>query len=334
MTQPIPATMTAITIPVPGGPEALVPGERPVPQPAPGELLVKVEAAGVNRPDVMQRKGLYPPPAGASDIPGLEIAGTVIATGAEAGRFKVGDRVCALVTGGGYAQYCVTSAHTALPIPAGLSAQQAAALPETFFTVWSNVFDRGRLQAGETLLVHGGTSGIGTTAIQLAKAFGAKVFVTVGSAEKCAAATKLGADLAIDYNSQDFVAEVKSATGGKGVDVILDMVGGPYIARNYEAAAVDGRIVQIAFQQGSKVQIDFMRVMLKRLTHTGSTLRSRPVAEKALIASALEEKVWPLLAKGTVHPLIDATFPLEQAAAAHAHMEGSTHIGKIVLLVD
>lgn len=334
MTQPIPATMTAITIPVPGGPEALVPGERPVPQPAPGELLVKVEAAGVNRPDVMQRKGLYPPPAGASDIPGLEIAGTVIATGAEAGRFKVGDRVCALVTGGGYAQYCVTSAHTALPIPEGLSAQQAAALPETFFTVWSNVFDRGRLQAGETLLVHGGTSGIGTTAIQLAKAFGAKVFVTVGSAEKCAAATKLGADLAIDYNSQDFVAEVKSATGGKGVDVILDMVGGPYIARNYEAAAVDGRIVQIAFQQGSKVQIDFMRVMLKRLTHTGSTLRSRPVAEKALIAAALEEKVWPLLAKGTVHPLIDATFPLVEAAAAHAHMEGSTHIGKIVLLVD
>ncbi|WP_341992579.1 NAD(P)H-quinone oxidoreductase [Azorhizobium sp. AG788] len=334
MTQPIPATMTAITIPVPGGPEALVPGERPVPQPAPGELLVKVDAAGVNRPDVMQRKGLYPPPAGASDIPGLEIAGTVVATGAEAGRFKVGDRVCALVTGGGYAQYCVTSAHTALPIPEGLSAQQAAALPETFFTVWSNVFDRGRLQAGETLLVHGGTSGIGTTAIQLAKAFGAKVFVTVGSAEKCAAATKLGADLAIDYNSQDFVAEVKSATGGKGVDVILDMVGGPYIARNYEAAAVDGRIVQIAFQQGSKVQIDFMRVMLKRLTHTGSTLRSRPVAEKALIASALEEKVWPLLAEGAVHPLIDATFPLVEAAAAHAHMEGSTHIGKIVLLVD
>lgn len=334
MTQPIPATMTAITIPVPGGPEALVPGERPVPQPAAGELLVKVEAAGVNRPDVMQRKGLYPPPAGASDIPGLEIAGTVVAVGPETERFKVGDRVCALVTGGGYAHYCVTSARTALPIPDGLSAQQAAALPETFFTVWSNVFDRGGLKAGETLLVHGGTSGIGTTAIQLAKAFGAKVFVTVGSAEKCAAATKLGADLAIDYNTQDFVTEVKSATGGKGVDVILDMVGGSYVARNYEAAAVDGRIVQIAFQQGSKVQIDFMRVMLKRLTHTGSTLRSRPVADKALIAAALEEKVWPLLAQGSVRPLIDATFPLVEAAAAHAHMEGSTHIGKIVLLVD
>ncbi len=333
MPSPIPSTMPAITIPVPGGPEALVLGERPVPQPAAGELLIKVEAAGVNRPDVMQRKGLYPPPPGASDIPGLEIAGTVVALGPEAERFAVGDRVCALVTGGGYAAYCVTSAKTALPIPDGLSAQQAAALPETFFTVWSNVFDRGRLQAGETLLVHGGTSGIGTTAIQLAKAFGAKVFVTVGSDDKCAAARALGADLAINYNTQDFVAEVKSVTDGKGVNVILDMVGGPYIARNYEAAAVDGRIVQIAFQQGSKVQVDFMRVMLKRLTHTGSTLRSRPVADKALIAAALEEKVWPLLAKGTVRPLIDATFPLDQAAAAHAHMEGSTHVGKIVLTV-
>ncbi|TDT96496.1 putative PIG3 family NAD(P)H quinone oxidoreductase [Azorhizobium sp. AG788] len=333
MTTPLPATMTAITIPTPGGPEALVPGERPVPQPVKGELLVKVEAAGVNRPDVMQRKGLYPPPAGASDIPGLEIAGTVVATGPETQRFKVGDRVCALVTGGGYAEYCTTSALTALPIPDGLSATEAAALPETFFTVWSNVFDRGRLQPGEVLLVHGGTSGIGTTAIQLAKAFGSKVFVTVGSPEKCEAARKLGADLAIDYNTQDFVAEVKSATGGKGADVILDMVAGDYIARNYEAAAVDGRIVQIAFQKGSKAQVDFMRVMLKRLTHTGSTLRSRPVADKALIAQALEEKVWPLIAKGSVKPLIDATFPLKEAAAAHAHMEGSTHIGKIVLTI-
>ncbi|WP_035715017.1 NAD(P)H-quinone oxidoreductase [Azorhizobium doebereinerae] len=333
MTSSLPTIMTAITIPVPGGPDALVPGERPVPQPVHGELLLKVEAAGVNRPDVMQRKGLYPPPAGASDIPGLEIAGTVVAVGEGAARFKVGDRVCALVTGGGYAQYCTTSALTALPIPDGLSAVEAAALPETFFTVWSNVFDRGRLAAGETLLVHGGTSGIGTTAIQLAKAFGAKVFVTVGSAEKCAAARKLGADLAIDYTAQDFVAEVKSASDGKGADVILDMVGGPYIARNYEAAAVDGRIVQIAFQQGSKAQVDFMRVMLKRLTHTGSTLRSRPVADKAAIAQALEAKVWPLLANGSVKPLIDATFPLNEAAAAHAHMEGSTHIGKIVLTI-
>ncbi|GGF44529.1 zinc-binding dehydrogenase [Azorhizobium oxalatiphilum] len=333
MTSSLPATMTAITIPTPGGPEALVPGERPVPQPGKGEVLVKVEAAGVNRPDVMQRKGLYPPPAGASDIPGLEIAGTVVALGPDVSRFKLGDAICALVTGGGYAEYCTTSEATALPVPDGLSAIEAAALPETFFTVWSNVFDRGRLQAGETLLVHGGTSGIGTTAIQLAKAFGAKVFVTVGSAAKCEAALKLGADLAIDYSSQDFVAEVKSATGGKGVNVILDMVGGDYIPRNYEAAAVDGRIVQIAFQQGSKVQVDFMRVMLKRLTHTGSTLRSRPVADKAAIAAALTEKVWPLLTQGTVKPLIDATFPLADAAKAHAHMEGSTHIGKIVLTI-
>ncbi|MGU3497016.1 NAD(P)H-quinone oxidoreductase [Xanthobacteraceae bacterium A53D] len=333
MTSALPATMTAITIPSPGGPDALVPGERPVPQPAKGELLVKVEAAGINRPDVMQRKGLYPPPAGASDIPGLEIAGTVVATGAEADGFKVGDRVCALVTGGGYAEYCVTPVATALPIPDGLSAIEAAALPETFFTVWSNVFDRGRLAAGEVLLVHGGTSGIGTTAIQLAKAFGAKVFVTVGSAEKCAAARKLGADLAIDYKTQDFVAEVKSATDGKGANVILDMVGGDYIQRNYEAAAVDGRIVQIAFQQGSKVQVDFMRVMLKRLTHTGSTLRARPLADKLAIARQLQEKVWPLLANGTVKPLIDATYPLNNASTAHAHMEASTHVGKIVLTV-
>lgn len=329
----LPTTMTAITIPVPGGPEALVPGTRPMPVPGPGEILVKVAAAGINRPDVVQRRGLYPPPPGASDIPGLEIAGTVVALGEGARRFAVGDRVCALVTGGGYAQYCLTSEATALPVPEGVSFIEAAAIPETFFTVWSNVFDRARLAPGETLLVHGGAGGIGTTAILLGKAFGARVFTTAGSAEKCAACLKLGADLAIDYKTQDFVAEVKAATGGKGVDVILDVIGGSYIQRNFEAAATDGRIAQIAFQDGSKAQVDFMRLMLKRLTHTGATLRSRPLKDKAAIARALEEKVWPLIAAGTLRPLMDETFPLAQAAAAHARMEASAHLGKIVLEV-
>lgn len=329
----LPATMTAITIPVPGGPEALVPGARPVPVPGPGEVLVKVAAAGVNRPDVVQRRGLYPPPPGASDIPGLEIAGTVVARGEGAARHQLGDRVCALVTGGGYAQYCTTPEATALPVPEGLSLVEAAAIPETFFTVWSNVFDRARLAAGETLLVHGGAGGIGTTAILLGKAFGARVFTTAGSPEKCAACVKLGADLAIDYKTQDFVAEVKAATGGKGVDVILDVIGGAYIQRNFEAAATDGRIAQIAFQDGSKAQVDFMRLMLKRLTHTGATLRSRPLKDKAAIARALEEKVWPLLAAGTLRPLMDATFKLADAAGAHARMEASAHMGKIVLEV-
>ena len=329
----IPATMTAVSITAPGAPEVLVAGPRPTPAPGAKEVLVQVAAAGVNRPDVMQRRGLYPAPPGASDIPGLEIAGTVVALGADVTRFKLGDRVCGLVTGGGYAHYCPAPEATLLPIPAGFSLVEAAALPETFFTVWSNVFDRGRLKAGETLLVHGGTSGIGTTAIQLGKAFGATVIVTAGSAEKCAACRDLGADLAIDYKTQDFVAEVKSMTDGKGADVILDMVGGSYIQRNYEAAAMDGRIVQIAFQEGSKVQVDFMRVMLKRLTHTGSTLRARPLADKAAIAAALTTQVWPLLAAGTVRPLIDRTFPLADAAGAHAHMESSTHVGKIVLEV-
>ncbi len=328
-----PPTMTAILVPTPGGPEALVPGERPVPVPGKGEVLVKVAAAGVNRPDVMQRRGLYPPPPGASDIPGLEISGTVVSLGEGATRYKLGDQVCALVTGGGYAQYCPTPEATALPVPAGLSLQMAAAIPETFFTVWSNVFDRARLKGGETFLVHGGTGGIGTTAIMLAKAFGATVFTTAGSAEKCAACRDLGADLAIDYKTQDFVAEVKAATGGKGVDVILDVVGGAYIQRNFEAAAVDGRIVQIAFQDGSKAQVDFMRLMLKRLTYSGSTLRARPVADKAAIARALEEKVWPLIAAGTLRPLMDQTLPLVEAAAAHARMESSAHMGKIVLEV-
>lgn len=331
---PLPETMTAILISAPGGPEVLVPGTRPVPAPAPGELLVKVEAAGINRPDVMQRKGLYPPPPGASDIPGLEIAGTVVALGEGASRFKLGDRVCALVTGGGYAQYCTTHEATALPIPEGLSAAEAAALPETAFTVWSNIFERGQLKAGETLLLHGGSSGIGTTAIQLAKAFGARVVVTAGSDEKCAACVTLGADLAVNYRTQDFVAEVKSFTAGKGANVILDMIGGPYIQKNYEAAAMDGRIVQIAFQQGAKAEVDFMRLMLKRLTHTGSTLRSRPVAEKAALAAAIVEQVFPLIAAGKYRPVMDETFPLANAAAAHARMDASAHVGKIVLTVD
>ncbi|WP_293867011.1 NAD(P)H-quinone oxidoreductase [uncultured Alsobacter sp.] len=325
------ATMTAIEIRAPGAPEVLVPGIRPVPQPGPGEILVRVAAAGVNRPDVIQRKGFYPPPPGASDIPGLEIAGTVVACGPGATRYGVGDTVCALVAGGGYAQYCPVHEDNALPIPAGLSFVEAAAVPETFFTVWTNVFERGRLRAGERFLVHGGTSGIGTTAIMLAKAFGATVYATAGSDEKCDACRALGADGAFNYRTQDFVAEAKAATGGAGVDVILDMVGGDYIGRNYEAAAVDGRIVQIAFQGPSTAQVDFRRLMFKRLTHTGSTLRSRSVAEKAEIARALADKVWPLLAAGRCKPVIHAVLPLDQAAAAHALMESSTHIGKIVL---
>ena len=329
----LPATMTAIGLPTPGGPEALVPVERPMPVPGAGEILVKVAAAGVNRPDVMQRKGLYPPPPGAPDIPGLEIAGEVVALGEGVTRWKLGDKVCALVSGGGYAQYCLADEGSALPVPAGLSMVEAAALPETFFTVWTNVFDLAGLKAGERFLVHGGTSGIGTTAIQLAKAFGATVFTTAGSPEKCDVCRQLGADVAIDYKAEDFVAVVKEKSGGKGVNVILDMVGGSYIARNYEAAAPLARLVQIAFMEGSKVQIDFMRLMLKRLSHMGSTLRSRPKAEKAAIAASLVEKVWPLIAAGTVKPVMDQTFPLEKASEAHARMETSAHIGKIMLTV-
>ncbi|MEX0752944.1 MAG: NAD(P)H-quinone oxidoreductase [Xanthobacteraceae bacterium] len=317
----------------PGGPDALVPEQRPVPAPGPGEILVKVAAAGVNRPDVMQRQGLYPPPKGAPDIPGLEIAGEVVALEPDAKRWKIGDKVMALVVGGGYAEYCLAHEGHALPVPAKLSLVEAAAVPETFFTVWHNVFERGALRSGETLLVHGGTSGIGTTAIQLAKAFGANVIVTAGSPEKCEAARKLGADLAINYRTEDFVAATKSATGGKGADVILDIVGGDYIERNYEAAAVEGRIVQIAFQGSTRATVDFRRIMLKRLHHTGSTLRSRSVADKSAIARAIEAKVLPLLAEGRVRPVIDSTFPLAQAAAAHARMESSEHIGKIVLTI-
>jgi NADPH2:quinone reductase len=329
----LPARMTAIAIRAPGGPEMLVPEERPVPAPGAGEILVKVAAAGVNRPDVMQRMGLYPPPKGAPEIPGLEIAGTVAACGANVQRWKEGDKVTALVVGGGYAEYCLAHETHALPVPAGLSLIEAAAIPETFFTVWHNAFERGGLRAGETLLVHGGSSGIGTAAIQLAKAFGARVVTTAGSAEKCAACRRLGADVAVNYKSEDFVAATKEATGGAGAEVILDMVGGDYIERNYEAAAVEGRIVQIAFQGSPNANVDFRRIMLKRLHHTGSTLRSRSIGDKAAIARAVEQKVWPLIAAGKVKPLIDQTFPLADAAGAHARMEASTHIGKIVLTV-
>jgi NADPH2:quinone reductase len=327
----IPATMTAIGIKAPGGPEMLVPETRPVPQPGEGEILVKVAAAGVNRPDVVQRKGLYPPPPGVTDIPGLEIAGAVAACGAGVKRWRVGDQVTALVSGGGYAEYCVAHETHALPIPAGLTAVEAAAVPETFLTVWHNVFERGGLKAGETLLVHGGSSGIGTVAIQLAKAFGARVITTAGSVEKCDACRRLGADVAIDYKTEDFVSLTKTATGGAGANLILDMVGGDYIERNYEAAAVEGRIVQIAFQGTPRATVDFRRIMLKRLHHTGSTLRSRSVADKGAIADAVERNVWPLLAAGKVRPLIDSTFAFRDAAKAHERMESSVHIGKIVL---
>lgn len=330
-TSHLPTSMTCIAIREPGGPEVLVPQQRPVPSPSDGEILVKVIAAGVNRPDVLQRKGQYPPPKGATDIPGLEIAGEVVAIGPNVTRWKEADKVMALVVGGGYAEYCLAFEGHALPLPASLSMIEAAAVPETFFTVWYNVFERGKLASGETFLVHGGSSGIGTTAIQLAKVFGARVIATAGTPEKCEACRKLGADLAINYKTEDFVALTKEATAGHGADVILDMVGGDYIGRNYEAAAVEGRIVQIAFQASSRANVDMMRLMLKRLTHTGSTLRARSVADKAAIAQAVQTHVLPFLAAGRVRPVIDSTFPLAQASAAHARMEGGNHIGKIVL---
>jgi NADPH2:quinone reductase len=328
----LPVDMTVIAIRTPGGPEMLVPERRPLPRPSTGEVLVRVAAAGVNRPDVMQRQGLYPPPKGATEIPGLEIAGEVVALGPGAERWRLGESVMALVIGGGYAEYCLAHESHALPIPAVLSMTEAAAFPETFFTVWHNAFERGRLQAGETLLVHGGSSGIGTAAIQLAKAFGARVITTAGSAEKCEACRRLGADLAINYKSEDFVTATKTATAGHGADLILDMVGGDYIERNYEAAALEGRIVQIAFQASPKATVDFRRLMFKRLTHTGSTLRARSIADKGAIARAVEQQVLPLIAAGKVKPLIDSTFPLAEAAAAQARMETSGHIGKIVLV--
>lgn len=328
----LPKSMTCIAIREPGGPDVLVAREQPLPSPDEGEILVKVIAAGVNRPDVMQRQGHYPPPKGATEIPGLEIAGEVVELGPGTKRWKQGDKVMALVVGGGYAEYCLAFETHALPVPANLSMVEAAAIPETFFTVWHNVFERGKLAAGETLLVHGGSSGIGTTAIQLAKALGARVITTAGTPEKCEACRKLGADLAIDYKTEDFVALTKQATQGRGADLILDMVGGDYVSRNYEAAAVEGRIVQIAFLASSRrVTLDLMRLMLKRLTHTGSTLRARAVADKAAIARAVENDVLPLITSGRVKPPIDSTFSLAQASAAHARMEGGQHIGKIVL---
>ena len=329
----IPRDMRVVEISEAGGPEVLVPGRRPVPQPSAGEILIRVGAAGVNRPDALQRAGAYAPPPGASDLPGLEAAGHVAAVGPGVSRWREGDAVCALLPGGGYADYVATPAAHALPVPAGLSVVEAAALPETYFTVWHNVFERGRLAAGETFLVHGGSSGIGTTAIQLAAARGARVFATAGSLEKCAACERLGAERAINYREEDFVEVVRAATEGRGVDLILDMVGGEYLSRDVRALAVEGRLVMIAFLGGPKAELNFAQVMTKRLTLTGSTLRPQSVEAKARIAAALEREVWPLIEAGRIRPVMDRTFPLEEAAAAHARMESSAHIGKIVLLV-
>ena len=327
----LPAQMTVVGISTPGGPEVLLPETRPVPVPREGEILIKVMAAGVNRPDVSQRMGHYPPPPGASDLPGLEVAGEVVALGANSKKHKLGDKVMSLVAGGGYAQYCIAQDAQAMTVPPSLPIEQAGALPETLMTVWHNVFERGALRPGETLLIHGGSSGIGTMAIQLAKSLGSKVIVTVGSKEKADACKKLGADHAINYRSEDFVEATKKVTGGAGVDVILDMVGGDYIERNYEAAAIDGRIVQIAFLGASKATVNFTRLMVKRLTHTGSTLRPRSNADKAAMVAAIEAKVMPLLREGRVKPVMDSVFPLEKASEAHRRMETSEHIGKIVL---
>jgi putative PIG3 family NAD(P)H quinone oxidoreductase len=329
----LPAQMTVVGISKPGGPEVLLPETRSVPLPGPGEILVKVAAAGVNRPDVAQRSGAYPPPPGASDLPGLEIAGEVVALGTGASKHKLGDRVMSLVAGGGYAQYCIAQDAHAMTVPPTLSMQEAGAIPETLMTVWHNVFERGALQPGETLLIHGGSSGIGTMAIQLAKAFGSRVIVTVGGQDKVDACLKLGADRAINYKTEDFVAEVKAATNGAGANVILDMVGGDYVERNYDAAALDGRIVQIATLGGAKATVNIAKVMVKRLHHTGSTLRPRSNADKAAMVAAIEAKVMPLLREGRVKPLMDSTYPLEKAADAHRRMETSQHIGKIVLAV-
>jgi NADPH2:quinone reductase len=327
----LPETMTVIEVRAPGGPEMLVPSTRKVPQQGAGEVPIKVEAAGINRPDVLQRQGLYPPPKGASDLLGLEVAGTVAALGPGATRFKLGDQVCALVNGGGYAEYAVAPEATTLPVPKGLSVVESAALPETIFTVWNNVFERGQLKRGDWLLVHGGASGIGTTAIQMAAAFGARVIVTVGSAAKAKACLDLGAVRAINYHEEDFVEAVRETTEGHGADVIFDMVGGDYIERNLKSAALEGRIVQIAFLKTSKVEIDLMRLMMRRLTLTGSTLRAQSAEAKARMAKAIEQLVWPLIEAGKVRPVIDSTFKLTDAASAHARIDDPEHIGKIVL---
>ena len=325
--------MIAIAISEPGGPDVLRPVEIPVPHITTREVLIRVIAAGVNRPDLMQREGKYPPPAGASEIPGLEVSGTISACGPGVERWREGDEVCALVSGGGYAEYCVAPEVQCLPVPSTLAAVAAAAVPETFFTVWANVFERGRLREGESFLVHGGSSGIGTTAIQMARAFGARVFATAGSAEKCRACEGLGADRAINYKTEDFAAVVTDLTDGRGVDVILDMVGAAYFGRNVHLLALDGRLLQIALLQGAKAEIDLLRLLRRRLTITGSTLRARTVEEKGAIAVALEKAVWPLVESQRIRPLIYATFPLEQAAEAHRLMESGSHIGKIILTV-
>ena len=329
----VPPSMRAIEITAPGAPDVLKPGTRPTPRPERGEVLIKVAAAGVNRPDVAQRQGRYPPPPGASDIPGLEVAGSIVELGSSVSQWKPGDAVCALVSGGGYAEYCVAPAVQCLPIPGALSQAEAASLPETFFTVWVNVFDRARLSAGETLLVQGGSSGIGVTAIQIAKALGHKVFVTAGSAEKCAACERLGADRAINYRSEDFVEVIARETNGRGVDVILDMVGGDYVARELKCLAEEGRLSIIASLGGSKGTVFIPELTRKRLTITGSTLRPRPVEYKGAIARSLRERIWPLIDSGRIKPVVHATFPLEEAARAHALMESGAHIGKIVLII-
>ena len=328
----LPKTMTVIEAREPGGPEVLVPATRPVPEPGPGEVLIEVAAAGINRPDVLQRQGLYPPPKGASDLLGLEVAGKVVALGEGASRYQPGDLVCALVNGGGYAAFAVAPEGSTLPVPQVLSLAEAAALPETVFTVWHNVFERGGLERGEWLLVHGGASGIGTTAIQMATAFGAKVIVTVGSAWKVKSCEALGAVRAINYHEEDFVEAVRETTGGHGADVILDMVGGDYVERDLKAAALEGHIVQIAFLKGSKVELDLMRLMMRRLTLTGSTLRAQSPEAKARMAKAIEERVWPLIAAGKVNPVVDSTFELAQAADAHRRIDDPNHVGKIVLI--
>jgi len=330
----LPETMRAIEISQPGGPEVLVSVTRPVSSLSAENILIKVEAAGVNRPDALQRAGAYAPPPGASDLPGLECSGEVVAVGSGVSRWTVGDKVCALLPGGGYAEYVTTHQDHALRVPAGLTMIEAAALCETFFTVWTNVFERGCLEAGEVFLVHGGSSGIGTTAIQLANAMGARVFATAGNAEKCAKCLELGAERAINYNEEDFVEVAKQATDGRGVDLILDMVGGAYIARNIRALAMDGRLAMIAFLGGPRAEINFAQIMAKRITVTGSTLRPRSIQDKAVIAEALSEVVWPLIEAGRISPVMDSTFPLEQAADAHRRIESSGHIGKIVLTVN
>lgn len=330
----LPKTMTAIVIRAPGGPEMLTPVERPLPVPDEREILVRVHAAGVNRPDIMQRRGQYPPPPGAPvDIPGLEVSGEVVALGPEATRFRIGDAVCALLPGAGYAEYAKVHETNALPVPNGFTLVEAATIPETFFTIWPSIMERGRLAAGATILIHGGSSGIGTSAIQLARAFGARVVVTAGSTEKCEACRNLGADVAINYRTEDFVEAVKRATNGAGANIILDMVGGDYVNRNYEAAAEDARIVQIAVQKGALVEVDIRRLMVKRLTHTGSTLRPRSVEFKASVAATLHEKLWPLFEARRISPVIGSSYPLARAADAHSRMEAGDHVGRIVLTV-